>query len=347
VSDAGRSRPRSPLRRAAPWFVAAFFLTAVGLPATAAAAHVLHAFPEVGYAHPLANNTSVDVNLTDRPAFAPSTLSTAAGSTLSVHLTNVGNLTHSFTVLAQPNVRLNTSWTPGEIDAYLAANGTLANQSVAPGASTWVNLTFNASTGFDFFEILSVVPYQFQAGMSGEIDITSNAPGLALSENTTVEGSQYLFIPNVLAANVSHFPVNLNVLVTNLGSFSHTFTMVPQANVTVTVGNYSSYFDAHAPLVSVNVPANPGGTVWANFTIPAPGVYMYICLIQGHFANGMYGSLYAGVPVPPPPAAPSTAIVMSWILIGSGALLGIGIAVAALSSLVGRFPPKAPGHGHH
>lgn len=347
MTDAGRSRPRTPLRRAAPWVVAAILLVGVGLPATAAAARIVHVLPEVGFARPMANTTTVRVNLTDQPAFDPSTLSTPAGSTLSVELTNVGNLTHTFTVLAEPNVRLNTSWSPQQIDAYLAANGTLANVSVAPGAHATANLTFNASTGFDFFQVLSAVPYQYQAGMAGEIDITSTAPGELLSENTTVTGSQYLFLPNVLDVNVSKFPVNVNVLVTNLGSFSHTFTMVPQANVTVTVGNYSTYFDTHTPLVSVDVPANPGGTVWANFTIKSAGVYMYICEISGHFAGGMDGFLYAGVPIPPSPPAPSTAIVMSWVLVGSGILLGIGIAVAALSSFVGRFPPKPPGTGHH
>ena len=91
--------------------------------------------------------------------------------------------------------------------------------------------------------------------MSGTISITSTAPGLHLSENTTVSGSQYLFIPDVLAANVTHFPVNLDILVTNLGSFAHTFTLVPQPNVTLTVGNYSTYLSNHTPLASVSVPA--------------------------------------------------------------------------------------------
>jgi uncharacterized cupredoxin-like copper-binding protein len=347
VSDAGCSRPRTPLRRAVPWVIAALLLSGVGLPATAAASRIVVFAPEVGYAHPAGNLTSVAVNLTDQPSFSPSTLTTPAGSNLSVHLRNVGNLTHTFTVLAQPNVRLNASWSPTQLDQYLRANGTIANVSVAAGAEAWANLSFNESTGFDTFEFLSVVPYQFQAGMSGEISVTSTAPGLALSENTTVSGSQYLYIPAVLDANVTHFPVNLNILVTNLGSFAHTFTMVPQPNVTVSIGNYSDYFNEHAPLVNVNVPANPGGTVWANFTVKVPGVYMYLCLIPGHFSGGMDGYLYVGVPVPPPAPSPSTAIVETWVLIGSGLLLGVGFLVAALSSLVGRFPPKSPSHGHH
>jgi len=347
VTDAGRSRPRTPLRRAAPWLFAALLVAGLGVPATAAAARVIHVAPEVGYAHPFANGTRVVVNMTDQPSFSPSALSTPAGSTLSVELRNVGSYPHTFTVVAQPGVRLAVNLTPAELDHFFQLNGSLANVSVAPGGEAWANLSFNASSAFDSFEFVSVVPYQFQAGMSGTISITSTAPGLHLSENTTVSGSQYLFIPDVLAANVTHFPVNLDILVTNLGSFAHTFTLVPQPNVTLTVGNYSTYLSNHTPLASVSVPASPGGSVWANFTVKVPGVYMYLCLIPGHFQGGMDGFLYVGVPVPAPPPAPSTAIVETWVLVGSGVLLAVGITVAALSSLVGRFPPGPPTTGHH
>jgi uncharacterized cupredoxin-like copper-binding protein len=341
-----RSR-RTPVRRILPWAIAALLLAGIGVPATAAAAHIVRVAPLVGTARPAANTTVVSVNLTDRPAFDPAALSTAEGTTLAVHLENVGNFSHTFTVVRAPDVHLNASWTPTQLDAFFRANGSLANVSVAPGTSAWANLSFNASTGFDTFEFVSVVPYQFQAGMVGEITISSTAPGLELSENTSVSGSNYEFLPNVLSANPAKFPVNLDVLVTNLGSFSHTFTLAPQSNVTLTVGNYSGYFAAHTPLVSANVPAGSGTTVWANFTIKTPGVYMYICLIPGHFAGGMSGLLYVGVPVPPAPPAPSTAIVEKWVLVGSGILLGVGLLIAALSALVGRFPPKpAGGHGH-
>jgi len=116
--------------------------------------------------------------------------------------------------------------------------------------------------------------------------------------------------------------------------------------VTLLATNFTDYFTAHAPLVNVNVPAIPGGTVWANFTITAPGVYQYICEISGHFAAGMYGFLYVGVPVPAPPAAPSAAIVDSWVLVGSAVLLGIGAVFAGVAALAGRFPPHTPPPGH-
>ncbi len=344
--DAAPRRSPTPWRRAAPWLLAALVVVAVGLPSVAAAARVVRSAPEIGYAHPLA--TPVRVNLTDAPSYSPAYLATPENSTIDIDLVNGGNFTHTFTLSRIANHPLNTSWTPTELNAFFAANGSLANVSVPAGGQAWANLTFNTtnSAGFDSFEFVSVVPYQFQAGMRGFLNITSTAPGLGLQENTTVEGSSYLFIPDVLDANASHFPINVDVLVTNLGSFSHTFSVVPQSNVSLSPGNFTSYFAVHPPLVSVNVPSGSGATVWANFTVPAAGIYEYLCQVPGHFASGMFGYLYAGVPVPPPPPSPSTAIVEGWVLVGSGVLLGIGITVAALSSFVGRFPPAPPsGHG--
>jgi len=189
-----------------------------------------------------------------------------------------------------------------------------------------------------------VVPYQFQAGMWGLLNVTSTAPGLFLSENTTDSLS---FVPNALSASPARYPVVVAVLVTNEGTFGHTFTMAPQSNVTLSSTNYTSYFSAHAPLVNSAVPALPGGTVWANFTIPGPGVYEYICEVSGHFANGMFGFFYVGVPVPAPPPTPSTAVVDEWVLVGSAILLGVGVVFAAVTAIAGRFPPRTNPPGSH
>jgi len=121
---------------------------------------------------------------------------------------------------------------------------------------------------------------------------------------------------------------------------------VPQADVNLTPGNFSSYFSVHAPLASVTVPTTPGQVIWANFTIPKAGVYQFVCEIPGHFAAGMVGYLYVGVAPPAVAPPPSTAIVEPILLLGGGALLGIGAFLALSASLVGRFPPRAPS-GHH
>ena len=339
----GPSRATRPLRRALPWFVGALLLASIGFPSVAALSLVPTA-PEVGFAHPLASVQNISVNLTDQPSFSPSFLTVPAGSNISLHLVNVGQFVHTFTLSKTPNARLSPSLTPAGVDAFFAQNGTLANVSLAPGGAGWANLTFNASEGFDSFEFASVVPYQFQSGMWGFLNLSSTSPSLALSENTT---DQLSFLPNVLSASPTHYPVVVAVLVRNEGTFGHTFTMAPQSNVSLSYTNFTQYFASHPALVNAAVPSLPGGAVWANFTIPAPGVYEYICTISGHFQNGMYGFFYVGVPVPPPPTPPSTAIVDSWVLVGSTVLLGIGVIFAGVAALAGRFPPKATPPGHH
>jgi uncharacterized cupredoxin-like copper-binding protein len=342
VTDGSPRVPRI-VRRALPWFVGSLLLASLGLPSVAGLA-VVSVAPEVGFAHPLAGAENVTINLTDRPSFSPQFLSLPAGSSVSIHLVNVGGFAHTFTLAKTAGARLSPTLSPAGVDAFFAANGTLANVSLAAGAQGWANLTFNTSQGFDTFEFASVVPYQFQAGMWGLLNLTSQVPGLQLSENTT---DSFAFVPNVLSATPAHYPIVIAVLVSNQGSFGHTFTLAPQTNVTLSPTNFTSYFVTHPPLVNQNVPPVPGATTWANFTIPGPGVYQYICEIAGHFANGMYGFLYVGVPVPAAPLAPSTAIVDGWILAGSALLLGIGVVLTAVAALAGRFPsrPNPPG-GH-
>jgi len=318
-------------------------LASIGLP-TAAGLPIVSVAPEVGYAHPFANVENVTINLTDRPSFSPQFVNVPAGSSVALHLVNRGLYAHTFTLCRTPGAFLRASLSPGQVYSFFSANGTLANVSLAPGAQGWANLTFNASLALDSFEFASVVPYQFQSGMWGFLNLTSTAAGLQLSEGTT---DGLAFVPNVLSATPTHYPIVIAVLVTNQGNFAHTFTMVPQTNVSLLSTNYSSYFQLHAPLVNENVPAAPGQTAWANFTIAAPGVYQYICEVSGHFANGMYGYLYVGVPVPTPPPAPSTAIVAGWVLAGSAILFGVGVLLTAGAAISGRFPPRANSPEQH
>ena len=321
----------------------AALLVSVGLPSAAAIANA-PAAPEVGLATASTGTENVTVNLTDQPSFSPQFVTVPAGTNVSLHLVNTGAFDHTFTLAKTPNVRLPATLTPAQVYSFFATNGTLANVSLGPGGQGWANLTFNASEGFDSFEFVSVVPYQFQSGMWGLLNLSSTAPGLELEENTTNTPG---FLPDTLSATPAHYPIVIAVLVTNEGTLGHTFTLVPQSNVSLSPTNYSNYFSAHAPLVNANVPALTGGSAWANFTISNPGVYEYICEISGHFAAGMFGYLYVGVPVPPPPAAPSTAIVDGWVLAGSGILLGIGMVFVGASALTGRFPPRTSPPGHH
>jgi uncharacterized cupredoxin-like copper-binding protein len=335
-----------PWRRAAPWAVAALILSTVGLPAAAGAFGRLPNAPQIGLARPL-NATTLRINMTDTPRFTPAYNTVSAGTNATFHLVNEGAYNHSFTLLKQSGVVLNTSWTPGEVNAYLAANGSLANVTVAGGGQANVTVEFGPETGFDSFEFISAIPYQFQAGMYGFVNVSSTQPGLMAQENTTDAPA---FVPDEIAVSTANLPFNLDVLVTNLGGFAHTFTVASQSNVTLSPANFTTYFQQHAPLVSVPIPAGAGSTAWANFTVPARGVYQYICEIPGHFASGMTGYLYVDVPPPPPVPPLSTAVVQAWILVGSAVLLGIGILLSVAAAYVGRFPATPPSHGegeHH
>ena len=336
-------RLSGPFRRALPWIVAAVLVGTIGLPSAAALGRLPDA-PMVGYAHPQSGNTSTTVNMTDAPAFTPRSLNGSAAATVSVHLVNQGNLSHTFTLSNVPNFALDSKWTPAQLYSFFAKNGSLANVSVAPGHTAWANVSLNSSVGGDSFEFVSIDPYQFQAGMWGFLNLTASGPGLMLSENTT---DQYEFIPNILSASPTHFPLIVDVLVTNQGALGHTFTMSSLANYTLSPGNFTQTFTTNAPLVNEPIPSGAGLSAWANFTVRAPGIYQYICTVPGHFANGMTGFLYVGVPVPPAPPSPSTAVVDTWVLMGSGVLLGIGIALAVVASYTGRFPAKSAGHPKH
>ena len=302
----------------------------------------LASIPPVGYARP-ATAPPITVNMTDTPRFDPAYVSVPAGANATFQLVNQGAYPHTFTLLNHADFVLNTSWTPTQVDQFVKANGSLANVSLNPGGHANATVVFNLSTAFDSFEFISLVPYQFQAGMFGFVNITSTAAGLVTSDNTTDIPA---FAPAVLSANPTHYPFNLDVLITNTGDLGHTFTVASQSNTTVPL-LFTSYFTQYPPLASVQVPGGAGSSAWANFTVPASGVYEYICEVSGHYAAGMSGLLYVGVPVPAQPAAPSTAVIQSWILVGSGVLLGVGITLAIVTAYMGRFPPPAEKSEHH
>ena len=345
--DANRARQPRFARRATPWLVAGLLLLVLGTAASVASARgvpLLSVAPEVGYAHPGSANESFNLTLTDAPSFAPRFLTANPGSNVSILLDNNGSNPHTFTLSSQSKVTINLTISPSQLNQTFVTHPPIISKSVAPGQKLWANFSLAANTSFDSFEFVSVVPYQFQAGMWGLLNLSSTAAGLELSENTTNTPG---FLPDVLGATPAHYPIVIAVLVTNEGSLGHTFTLAPQSNVSLSPTNYSDYFSDHAPLVNANVPALTGGTAWANFTISAPGIYEYICEISGHFAAGMYGFLYVGIPVPPPAPAPSTAIVDGWVLAGSAILVGIGVLFVAVASLAGRFPPRSSPPGPH
>lgn len=335
-------RPIRGVRSAAPWLIAALLLAVVALGGGGHALARATGPPAVGMAHRIATSQSYSMNLTDTPAFAPRFLTAAPGTSVSIHLHNIGTIPHSFTLSNVSKLPLLQNWTPTQLNQTFHAHPPLANVTVAAGSSAYANFSIGANLSFASLEFVSLIPYQFQTGMWGFLNITSNSPPLTTTVNTT---DQFAFVPAALGVEPSSFPTNVAILVTNLGVLSHTFTVSAKANVQLgTVAGLTG----NATLVNVSVPTATPKTVWANFTIYAPGVYEFVCTVAGHFQNGMFGFLYAGVPVPPPAAAPSTQIVDAWLLGGSLALVGIAGLILLVATLTGRLPspPRGPHGGH-
>jgi len=290
---------------------------------------------------------NLTVNLTDAPSFDPRNLVAIAGEQVTFLLNNTGAFNHSFTISAAAGVILAQNLTPDALDQFLAANGTLVNVTLTGDSIRALNFTVPAGDAGGSFELVSEVPYQFQAGMFGFFNVTSGKAGPAVDLNeTTVDA--LAFQPDVLNASaITSYPAALDILVTNEGSDSHTFTLEAQANNTLDPSTYDTYFTSHPPAVNVIVPSGAGSTVWANFTLTTPGAYEYICEVSGHFANGMSGWLYVGEPVPVVAGAASTAIVQPALLAGAAVLLTIGVLLALAASFTGRFPRSPPSAGHH
>ncbi|MCI4360771.1 MAG: hypothetical protein L3J91_03635, partial [Thermoplasmata archaeon] len=240
---------------------------------------------------------------------------------------------------------LPTTWTPTQVNAFFRANLSIANVSVPPQSTVFTNVSLpsSATTGSSY-EIVSVIPYQFQAGMHGFLNVTGGAlgPGVVLNIQAT---DAFRFVPDTLAVNASSYPVTVDVDASNVGVLPHTWTLAAQPNYSLSSSNYSSYFQAHPPLGRA-VLQNGGSSNWTNFSVPGPGIYEFICEITGHFLNGMDGFLYVGVAPPANVTPPSTAIVQEGILIGAASLLGIGALFAVAAAYTGRFPRAPPGPSH-
>lgn len=340
-------RQRTLRRGAVASLLLGLFLLAVVLPLAAPLARAAQAgrdlgLPHVGPAPEVAGHLNVTITTTNVAAFVPNAIEATAGQSLTIRLVNNGTYAHSFTLSRNGSGQFPTNWSPTQLDAYFSAHPPLANVSMPANSTASVNVTVNASMAGGHFEFVSLVPYQFQAGMWGYLNVTAAASStLTFYVNAS---DTYKFIADALDASaVTKFPVQVNVLFGTLGVLSHTFTLSPLPNYNLSAANYTTFFAQHPPLANIPVPASAGTYNTGSFVINSPGYYEFICTIQGHFANGMFGFLYAGIPVVVPfVPTESTALVESEVLVGGGALLGIGLVLTAAASLAGRFPPTPP-----
>lgn len=80
----------------------------------------------------------------------------------------------------------------------------------------------------------------------------------------------------------------VRLAVTQLADFDHTFTLSPVANLTIspssTPAQLAAFFEAHPPIVNLNLGSTPGERYFANFTAPSTlGAYEFVCTI--HFPS--------------------------------------------------------------
>lgn len=349
------NRPRTLLRGAVASLLTAIVLLAVALPLAAPIAGAERAGQAMGRPHvaaaPLADpHVNVTITTNGTPTFAPSVIHVTAGENLTITLNNSGSYNHTFTMSTNGTEVFPLNWSPTQLEAYFVAHPPLVNASMPADTISHVNVSVNASMAGGNFEFVSVLPYQFQAGLYGFMDVT---PPVSSSLTFYVNASDtYRFLPDSLnASSVTKFPVAINVFFGTVGVLSHTFTLSPVPDYNLSSSNYSTFFTQHAPLVNIPVPTSAGSYNNATFVITTAGYYEYICSITGHFANGMFGFLYVGIPtVVPYVANVSTAIVQSEILVGGGSLLAIGVVLAAAAAVTGRVPPPKPGEekfGHY
>jgi uncharacterized cupredoxin-like copper-binding protein len=346
------NRPRTLRRAAVASLLLSVLLLAVVLPLASPLARAAQRGQELGLPHvtsaPAASNhANVTIRTNDTPAFTPNGIKATSGENLTITLVNNGTYDHTFTLCSNGTEQFPLNWSPTQLSAYFAAHAPLLNVSMPADSNTSVNLTVNASMAGGHFEFVSVIPYQFQAGLYGFLNVT---PPVSTHVSFYVNASNSLvFVSDELnASSITKFPVGVTVYFGNLGSLSHTFTLSPLPNYNLSASNFTTFFTQHPPLVSIPVPTSAGSFNNGSFVLSAPGYYEFICTIPGHFLAGMFGFLYAGVPTPAPPAAAvvSTAIVQSEVLIGGGTLLGIGVILSAAASITGRIPPSKPGEGH-
>ena len=200
-------------------------------------------------------------------SFAPSALTVAAG-TVTVTVTNEGQLPHTFTI-------------DGLVEVSLAAGERKT-------------VTFTAAPGS--YRFYCAVSGHAAIGMEGTLVASSGgappaggppppppvapppsppppgapaapAPGASLPSSATVSATEFAFAPNALAVAAG----TVTLTVTNDGRLPHTFTI--------------------DGLVDVSLAAGERKTV--TFTA-APGSYRFYCAVSGHATIGMAGTLSVG-----------------------------------------------------
>lgn len=188
-------------------------------------------------------------------------------------------------------------------------------------------------------------------GWSGYASVAAETHPASSVENVSISTEHdFDFLPPKVTVTAGD---TVDLVVTQGDVLPHTFTLSSVANYTIpsdttTAGLYA-FFNAHPPLDGVNLslPGTPGAQAFANFTAPAVGTYEFVCLIPGHFQEGMFGFLYSSNQTSPSSGPSSTALLLTPLELGAigGAAVVIVAAVLIARRRSGGKRPQAPGPG--
>ncbi|MCI4330757.1 MAG: plastocyanin/azurin family copper-binding protein [Thermoplasmata archaeon] len=137
----------------------------------------------------------------------------------------------------------------------------------------------------------------------------------------------------------------VQLVVTQMANFEHTFVLSPLANFTfdnaATAANLTLFFRAHAPIVNLTVAGTVGAKAFANFTAPAVGSYEFVCIEATHFQAGMHGELISTTSTTSAPGTSTTVYLEYGAVAGVVVIVVVLIAVLRMRRMAPPSPPAA------
>ena len=132
------------------------------------------------------------------------------------------------------------------------------------------------------------------------------------------------FSPNALAVAPSE---SVSLTLVNGGAETHTFTLFGQADTNVPVTDFSAlqaYFDANTKIVDMSF----AGGMEDSTTFTAPmkeGTYTFVCMVAGHAAGGMHGTMTVASASPDDPTSIDPLLI--------GVVVAVVVIVIAVSAV--------------
>lgn len=132
---------------------------------------------------------------------------------------------------------------------------------------------------------------------------------------------------------------SVEVIVTQMTSVGHTFTIVDAVNATIpssdTTEEMLAYIQLHGTIANQSIPATLGSLTTINFTAPSvQGAYEFLCEI--HFPV-MVGQMLVSSSAPPAGSSSSGLTTTEWIAIG--AVVAVVVVAGVVVGARRRRPP--------